>query len=274
MRAWNNNPLPSPGHQGKSQITHNIYIWTALECQEYAQNQFNGSKKKLLLKLEKQDFINFLISVKLCAHTAVKSFPFISWNVKRKSKCFSLLAGLTSRLTWKTSSQKVENPYCEIAKIQMSILCIRSNIQWNIWSNTHIRPDIWSNIRSGIWSYIRSDIRSNIRSDIPSDIWSDIESAIRSAIRSDIWSDIRSDISNLELLGLFKSLLGTPPFKENGKKIKPPIFGGKLNLWLPKQILHLVPLKNLFVLAVDMPKILQTKCKTCFWGPRIMLNSF
>ena len=69
-------------------------------------NEFVWSKKILFLKLEKRDFINFLISVKLCAHTAVKSFPFISWNVKGKCKSFPLLSGLSFDLKHTTSKNR------------------------------------------------------------------------------------------------------------------------------------------------------------------------
>ena len=85
-------------------------IFKLLDSQDrICPNQFVGSKKILSVKLEKQDFINFLISVELCAHTAVKTFPFISWNVKRKSKWFSLLPGLSFHVTSITSSLKVVN---------------------------------------------------------------------------------------------------------------------------------------------------------------------
>ena len=70
-------------------ITHtHIQTVGLAPAPEYVQTNLLDQKKILSVKLEKQDFINFLISVKLCAHTAVKSFPFISWNVKRKSKWF------------------------------------------------------------------------------------------------------------------------------------------------------------------------------------------
>ena len=86
-----------------------------------------------------------------------------------------------------------------------------------------------------------------------------------------------------------------------------PIFFGKLNLWLPKQILHLVPLKIFMFCPVIMvyffheltiqrgegsikevikcyfqscfdscrylPKTLQTKCKTCFGGLKSYWNT-
>ena len=70
----------------------------------------------------------------------------------------------------------------------------------------------------------------------------------------------------------------------------------KLDPYCVKQILHLVPSKNLFIfcffiayyrrkltktgqfkailIAVDMSELLQTKCKTCFGGPRLVLNGF
>ena len=88
------------------------------------------------------------------------------------------------------------------------------------------------------------------------------------------------------------------------KKFTP--FFLKLNLWLPKRILHWVPLKNHFffvqsqwftfsnwpfkgaggpstqrsatfkavLIDVDMPKRLQTKCKTSFGGPRMIQYGF